>query len=314
MPKVKKQRSSPSEKILKRPLQKKQIQINSDDDISDIISDDEFVEEDENHNSENKHRACDHTFEDEIFEKNPDCKYIMGIDETARGNWAGNVKAVAYLYLKGSKYIKNIGDSKKKSRKQIKEFFDILSSRNHYYSCVSKSPQIIDQINILQATFLAMKEASEQTILKFETKERKIGSNELIILIDGNMIPQDQNEQIYNIFQKYQTRAITKGDSKSYTIASASLLCKQLQIEEMQDFHRQYPQEYEFHKNSGYRNKGHLKSLWDIGVLPIHRLSFDIKEFGGTLGRLKYLQEALGKNKNIIKIINTYDPSKKCLK
>lgn len=280
-----------------------------------------------------EHLAADHTLDDEIFKLNPNCKYILSIDESGRGNWAGDVMATAYLHSRSTKYFKGIGDSKKLKRPKIASLFNQIKAecesyhdRGHddpitMFATVSKSSKVIDKINILQATFKCMKEATEDVIQRLKsrlkkTKEVKLTDDMIIILIDGKLIPYDENKDRYDIFEKYETRAIIKGDQKSYTIAAASILTKHQQVKEMQDvYHPMYP-EYGFDTNSGYRSKKHIDAIWKYGVLPIHRLSFNCKELGGTLGRLQILQAILqnrnNKNiKNIIQIINNYLPDKK---
>ena len=175
---------------------------------------------------------------------------IAGIDEVGRGPLAGPVIAAAVI-LDRKNIPEGINDSKKipKSKRillaeKIKE--------NSIYAYGAASEIEIDEINILQASLLAMKRASDRLSVVPKTT-----------LIDGNFKPDIKNNTI----------SIIKGDSKSVSIAAASILAKVYRDEIMLKYSKQFP-EYGFQTNSGYGTKEHLSALKNYGITPIHRKSF----------------------------------------
>jgi ribonuclease HII len=228
------------------------------------------------------HLAENHTLEDEIFDKYPNCQYIVSTDECNRGGWAGDVVATAYAHSRDAKYIGGVKDSKKLKNKIAALYSKLSIVPNTFFSTV------IDEINILQATFLCMKESVEHVINQL-AKNRglvSIPTDEVVVLIDGNKIPYDRDGRMH-IFKTYKSQAIVKGDAKSYTIAAASILSKYKQIKDMEEiYHNLYP-EYQFNKNHGYRNATHIEALKKYGITPIHRSSYNIKELGGKLSNLQ---------------------------
>ena len=175
---------------------------------------------------------------------------IAGIDEVGRGPLAGPVIAAAVI-LDRKNIPEGINDSKKipKARRillaeKIKE--------NSIYAYGAASEIEIDEINILQASLLAMKRASDGLSIVPKTT-----------LIDGNFKPDIKNNTI----------SIIKGDSKSVSIAAASILAKVYRDEIMLKYSKQFP-EYGFQTNSGYGTKEHLSALKNYGITPIHRKSF----------------------------------------
>ena len=175
---------------------------------------------------------------------------IAGIDEVGRGPLAGPVIAAAVI-LDRKNIPEGINDSKKipKSKRillaeKIKE--------NSIYAYGAASEMEIDEINILQASLLAMKRASDRLSVVPKTT-----------LIDGNFKPDIKNNTI----------SIIKGDSKSVSIAAASILAKVYRDEIMLKYSKQFP-EYGFQTNSGYGTKEHLSALKNYGITPIHRKSF----------------------------------------
>ncbi len=175
---------------------------------------------------------------------------IAGIDEVGRGPLAGPVIAAAVI-LDRKNIPEGINDSKKipKSKRillaeKIKE--------NSIYAYGAASEIEIDEINILQASLLAMKRASDRLSVVPKTT-----------LIDGNFKPDIKNYTI----------SIIKGDSKSVSIAAASILAKVYRDEIMLKYSKQFP-EYGFQTNSGYGTKEHLSALKNYGITPIHRKSF----------------------------------------
>lgn len=176
---------------------------------------------------------------------------ICGVDEAGRGPLAGPVYAAAVILPKGH-IIEGVNDSKKLSAKKREMLFDRIVDECVCYGIGTASESEIDEINILQATFLAMKRAVESLQIKPD-----------IALIDGNKKPGlDIAEQ-----------TIVKGDSKSANIAAASIIAKVSRDRYMLEMAEKYPQ-YQFEKHKGYGTKLHYEMLEKYGVSPIHRKTF----------------------------------------
>lgn len=175
---------------------------------------------------------------------------IIGVDEVGRGPLAGPVISAA-IVLNKEKIPEGINDSKKLSKKKREVINEELISQ-HNFAIGIASVEEIDKINILQASLLAMKRAVLNLNIKPQT-----------ILVDGNKLPDLE----YNMYP------IIKGDSKSISIAAASIIAKVYRDKLMQDLSLQYPGYY-WEKNSGYGTKQHLLALNNLGVTPIHRKSF----------------------------------------
>ena len=175
---------------------------------------------------------------------------IIGVDEVGRGPLAGPVISAA-IVLNKEKIPEGINDSKKLSKKKREVINEELISQ-HKFAIGIASVEEIDKINILQASLLAMKRAVLNLNIKPQT-----------ILVDGNKLPDLE----YNMYP------IIKWDSKSISIAAASIIAKVYRDKLMQDLSLQYPGYY-WEKNSGYGTKQHLLALDNLGVTPIHRKSF----------------------------------------
>lgn len=181
---------------------------------------------------------------------------ICGIDEAGRGPLAGSVYAAAVILPKGH-IVEGVNDSKKISEKKRDLLFDKIIDECVCYSIGTASEQEIDEINILQATFLAMRRAVAGLEIKPD-----------IALIDGNKKPGlDIAEQ-----------TIVKGDSKSANIAAASIIAKVSRDRYMLEMAEKYP-EYQFEKHKGYGTKLHYEMLEKYGISPIHRKTFLKKLF-----------------------------------
>lgn len=181
---------------------------------------------------------------------------ICGIDEAGRGPLAGPVYAAAVILPKGH-IVEGVNDSKKISEKKRDLLFDKIIDECVCYSIGTASEQEIDEINILQATFLAMRRAVAGLEIKPD-----------IALVDGNKKPGlDIAEQI-----------IVKGDSKSANIAAASIIAKVSRDRYMLEMAEKYP-EYQFEKHKGYGTKLHYEMLEKYGISPIHRKTFLKKLF-----------------------------------
>lgn len=191
----------------------------------------------------------------EFEEKYESFSYICGIDEAGRGPLAGPVVAGAVVLPKG-KRILYVNDSKKLSEKKREELFDVIKEEALSFGLGIVSPERIDEINILQATYEAMREAVN-----------KLSVSPDILLNDAVTIPGIDSRQV----------PIIKGDAKSLTIASASILAKVTRDRIMAEYDLQYP-EYGFAKHKGYGTKAHIDAIRQFGPCPIHRKTF-IKNF-----------------------------------
>lgn len=180
---------------------------------------------------------------------------VIGVDEAGRGPLAGNVVAAAAILKKYSNDLDEINDSKKLTEKKREKLFDVIME-NFYIGVGEATPEEIDEINILNATFLAMRRALENL--------KKQCSTDHLVLVDGNFkIREYEGEQEF----------VIKGDAKSLSIAAASIIAKVTRDREMIEEGKKYP-EYKFEKHKGYGTKLHKEKLLELGVLPIHRKSF----------------------------------------
>lgn len=182
---------------------------------------------------------------------------ICGVDEAGRGPLAGPVCAAAVILPKGVE-IPGLNDSKKLSDKKRRELFPVIQEKALAWGIGWASHGEIDEINILQATYLAMERAVEALKTKPE-----------FLLIDGN------RAKDFGI----PTRTVVKGDSLSASIAAASILAKVSRDNVMVELAKEYPA-YGFEIHKGYGTKAHYEALREYGHSPIHRLSF-LKKFYG---------------------------------
>lgn len=180
-----------------------------------------------------------------------DCEYICGIDEAGRGPLAGPVVAAAVILPKDCDIL-YLNDSKQLSAKKRDELFDIVKEKAVAYGIGYATPERIDEINILQATYEAMREAVNKLSVKPD-----------ILLNDAVTIPGIEIRQV----------PIIKGDAKSASIAAASILAKVTRDRLMQEYDQLMP-EYGFASNKGYGSAMHIKALEEHGASPIHRRSF----------------------------------------
>ena len=185
-------------------------------------------------------------------------KIICGIDEAGRGPLAGPVHAAAVVLPIGLE-IEGLNDSKKLTEKKREQLFDIICEKAIDYSIGVATEQEIDEINILNATFLAMHRAVEGLKIKPD-----------YALIDGNQYP-----RIPFVMEE----TVVKGDAKSMSIAAASILAKVSRDRFMLQKAEEYPQ-YQFEKHKGYGTKVHYEAIREYGPSPIHRLTF-LKKFYG---------------------------------
>ena len=193
--------------------------------------------------------------EDALFEKQ--VGVICGVDEAGRGPLAGPVCAAAVI-LPEHLVIPGLNDSKKLTDKKRRELFPIIQERAIAYGIAFASEQEIDELNILQATFLAMKRAIAQLEGKAD-----------FALIDGN------RETDFGV----PCMTVVKGDSRSANIAAASVLAKVTRDIYMENLAEEYPQYgFEIHKGNG--TKAHYAALTEHGMCPAHRRTF-LKKFYG---------------------------------
>ena len=183
---------------------------------------------------------------------------ICGVDEAGRGPLAGPVYAAAVI-LPPDLELEGLNDSKKLSEKRREALYPLICEQALAYGIAFASEQEIDELNILQATFLAMRRAVGQLGLKPD-----------LALVDGNREPD---------FGDIPVRTIVKGDSRSANIAAASILAKVTRDRFMLEQDAVYPQ-YGFAVHKGYGTQKHYAALREFGPCPIHRRSF-LKKFYG---------------------------------
>lgn len=176
---------------------------------------------------------------------------ICGVDEAGRGPLAGPVCAAAVI-LPVDCEIEGLNDSKKLSEKRREALFEMIIEKAISYGIGWSDQEEIDQVNILQATFLAMSRAVSQLSPAAE-----------FALIDGNRMP----------FLNIPGEAIVKGDGQCACIAAASILAKVSRDRLLIEMDRQYP-EYGFAQHKGYGTKTHYAAIKQYGILPVHRRSF----------------------------------------
>jgi ribonuclease HII len=179
---------------------------------------------------------------------------VSGIDEAGRGSLAGPVVAAAVIFQQNVIIPPHsLNDSKQLSKKERERLFVVIKEKALAYSVEAVDNEIIDKINILQATFLAMSRA----VLKLQIKPD-------LCLIDGSHKIPDFS---------FKQEPIINGDTKSACIAAASILAKVTRDRMMIEYAKQYPV-YEFEKHKGYGTKKHIEFLKKYGHCPIHRLTF----------------------------------------
>ncbi len=187
-----------------------------------------------------------------IYErKYADYEYICGIDEVGRGPLAGPVVAAAVILPKDCQIL-YINDSKKLTAKKREELYDVIMNEAVAVGIGMRSPQRIDEINILQATYEAMREAIG-----------KLDPQPTLLLNDAVTIPEVSIRQV----------PIIKGDAKSISIGAASIIAKVTRDRLMVEYDKIMP-EYDFASNKGYGSAAHIEALKKYGPTPIHRRSF----------------------------------------
>ncbi len=184
-------------------------------------------------------------------------RIICGVDEAGRGPLAGPVCAAAVI-LPPHAEIPGLNDSKKLSDKRRRELFPVIKEQAVAYGIGIATHEEIDEINILQATYLAMERAIQA-----------LGVQPELALIDGN------RAKDFGI----PVETVVKGDSRSASIAAASILAKVTRDDMMLELAETYP-EYQFEIHKGYGTKAHYAALDQHGICPIHRRTFLKKYYG----------------------------------
>lgn len=181
-------------------------------------------------------------------------KYVCGVDEVGRGPLAGPVVCAAVI-MRADGVVEGVDDSKKLTAKKREKLSALIRQNAIAWAICRVEPQTIDEINILQATRLCMKNAVESLSVRPD-----------FVLTDGNMtldisIPQ---------------QSVVGGDAACYSIGSASIIAKVYRDEVMDEYAAEYPV-YAFEKNKGYGTAAHISAIKECGICPIHRRSFTTK-------------------------------------
>lgn len=186
--------------------------------------------------------------------KDKGCKYICGVDEVGRGPLAGPVVCAAVI-MPLDDIIEGVDDSKKLSAKKREAIAELIREKAVALNICRVEPEIIDKINILEATKLCMKNAVEGLEVKPD-----------FVITDGNM----------TLDIKIPQTSIIKGDALSYTIGCASIAAKVFRDKLMDEYAEIYPA-YAFERNKGYGTADHVKAIKESGLCAVHRRSFTKK-------------------------------------
>ena len=187
-------------------------------------------------------------YENELYQKG--IELVAGVDEVGRGPLVGPV-VCACVILPKDYFNEQINDSKKISEKKREKLYDTIMQEAISVGIGMSSEKVIDEINILEATKLAMKEAIKNSKIKPEH-----------VLIDAVKLDID-----------IPSTSIIKGDTKSQSIAAASIIAKVTRDRMMDELDKKYPQ-YLFKKNKGYGTKAHIEAIRQYGIIPEHRKTF----------------------------------------
>ena len=194
------------------------------------------------------------------FDKSFNVDFLIGTDEAGRGPASGGVFAAAVHITDFSiaRDLLKLNDSKKLSAKVREELYDVIL-KNTINSVVCVEVEDIEKYNILNCSLKAMKLSCEEVINKAQANKKSI-----LTIVDGNRLIKNY---------EYPQQFIIKGDSKSASIAAASILAKVTRDRYMQKLHEEYPQ-YNWAKNAGYLTKEHIEAIKKYGITKYHRKSF----------------------------------------
>jgi len=228
--------------------------------------------------SSSNHFILDRSYEQRLQESG--YKFIIGVDEAGRGPLAGPVVSAAVMLSHNHITLPFVNDSKKVADKKRQEIYNaIVNDDTVTYAIDVTDSDVIDEINILQATMRSMANCIKSVLEQSEQKKKIASSSsssssstahaavvpkEYHVVIDGNKCPSGL---------KVTATSLVKGDSKVYSIALASILAKCHRDKLMLEYDRMYP-EYNFQGHKGYPTQGHVLSLHAYGYSPIHRLSY----------------------------------------
>lgn len=191
-------------------------------------------------------------YERELAEKG--YKYVCGVDEVGRGPLAGPV-ACAAVIMRSDDIIDGVDDSKKLTPKKRARLAELIRKNAVACNIYCVEPQVIDEINILEATKLCMKRAVEGLAIKPD-----------FVLVDGNM----------RLDIAFPQMSVIKGDALSYTIGAASIVAKEYRDALMDKYAEIYPA-YGFERNKGYGTAEHVAAIKEAGICAVHRRSFTKK-------------------------------------
>lgn len=205
--------------------------------------------------------GIENEYELEFVEKHPEYDFIIGVDEAGRGCLAGPVFAVACTALPKHCCLQGVDDSKRvKPKDRLRIYNKLIQDPTFKWFSAKVSSEMIDQINIRQATLKAMRLAIVGLLKKLNPKNP-------IAFIDGREVPTIPNTKI-------KLKAEIKGDQRIYCVAAASIIAKVLQVDYMENFaQKEYPR-YQFNKHKGYGTELHRTLISRYGGSEIHRFSF----------------------------------------
>ena len=211
--------------------------------------------------------------------------YIGGVDEVGRGPLAGPVTA-ACVVLPRDWDVLGIDDSKKLSPKKRLELAEIIKEKALSWAICSEDEKTIDQINILEATKRAMRNAAAEADMKLRKALEKTDGETEVTLEGGNHKDRLLIDGVQLDMGDIKVTGVVKGDQKSVSIAAASIIAKVARDGLMEEYDVMYPG-YDFASNKGYGTKAHYEGLKELGPCPVHRMTFLRKFNEGQAGDRK---------------------------